>query len=91
METPGIRVYKDDESKVIDLKPYEYMLSKDGRVFFVCPNPVHPVLCCIDSTWKIIENPDKTITVTPSILIKGGPDMGPVWHGYLTNGVWVEC
>lgn len=41
----------------------------------------------------IVEHPDGTITVTPSILItypiKGKPAL--TWHGFLTEGVWKEC
>jgi hypothetical protein len=37
---------------------------------------------------EIIEHPDGTITVKPSILLSGG--RGPVWHGFLKQGVWEE-
>jgi hypothetical protein len=37
----------------------------------------------------VVENPDGTITVTPSILMTGVN--GKTWHGYLTNGEWREC
>jgi hypothetical protein len=39
----------------------------------------------------IIENPDGTISVTPSILVTGHDEGKPMQrHGYLTNGVWKE-
>lgn len=40
----------------------------------------------------VVENPDDTITVTPSILTQGH-DNGESTevHGYLTNGVWKDC
>jgi hypothetical protein len=37
---------------------------------------------------EVIEHEDRTITVSPSILVSGGaPD---AWHGYLERGVWRE-
>ena len=38
------------------------------------------------SAHHVVENPDGTITVTPSILVED--DGGELWHGYLTAGVW---
>jgi hypothetical protein len=40
----------------------------------------------------VVENPDQTITVTPSILLTGH-EAGEktVKHGYLTAGIWREC
>jgi hypothetical protein len=36
---------------------------------------------------QVEEHEDGTITVSPSILIKCGGDIGE-WHGYLRKGVW---
>lgn len=36
------------------------------------------------SKHNVIENKDKTITVTPSILVTGKNQ----WHGYLEKGHW---
>jgi hypothetical protein len=38
---------------------------------------------------KVIEHPDGTITVSPSILLKCGN--GFQWHGFLEHGIWREC
>ncbi len=38
------------------------------------------------SNHTIVVNPDGTFTVTPSIKVAGSSE----WHGYLTNGVWIE-
>ncbi len=35
----------------------------------------------------VTEHEDGTITVSPSILIKGRT----TWHGYLERGIWREC
>jgi hypothetical protein len=40
------------------------------------------------SSHKVEEHEDGTITVSPSILVSGGP--APPWHGFLERGVWRE-
>lgn len=35
----------------------------------------------------VTEHEDRTITVSPSILVQGGGLPGS-WHGYLERGVW---
>lgn len=37
----------------------------------------------------VTEHEDGMITVSPSILIKGGD--GSSWHGYLEKGMWRVC
>lgn len=40
----------------------------------------------------VVENPDGTITVTPSILNKGHHNGEPTEvHGYITNGIWRDA
>jgi len=40
----------------------------------------------------VVENPDNTITVTPSILITAHNEgKATTIHGYITNGEWKEC
>lgn len=41
------------------------------------------------SDHKVVENADKTITVTPSIVMDTHD--GKQRHGYLTSGQWTEC
>jgi hypothetical protein len=36
----------------------------------------------------VVEHEDRTITVSPSILITG--HHGKQWHGYLERGIWRE-
>lgn len=40
------------------------------------------------SAHTVVEHEDKTITVSPSILITGVN--GKQWHGYLERGIWRE-
>jgi hypothetical protein len=35
---------------------------------------------------QVVEHEDGTITVSPSILVRGG--CAPDWHGFLERGVW---
>lgn len=54
--------------------------------------------CCVPSgeqgnlaAHQVTEHEDRTITVSPSILIRGGAGMADeLWHGYLERGVWRE-
>lgn len=39
---------------------------------------------------EVEDHADGSITVKPSILVKGGGNDGE-WHGYLTVGIWTEC
>lgn len=39
---------------------------------------------------KVVENEDKTITVTPSIRMSK-PKSGDCCHGFLTNGEWRDA
>lgn len=41
------------------------------------------------SGHQITEHEDGTITVSPSILIRGGGEKD--WHGWLKRGVWSLC
>jgi hypothetical protein len=50
---------------------------------------------CNLSRHKVEEHEDRTITVSPSILIfYTHPDTNQrveLWHGYLEHGVWRSC
>lgn len=37
----------------------------------------------------VLEHESGDITVTPSILVSD--NHGPLWHGFLTNGIWEQC
>lgn len=39
---------------------------------------------------EVVEHEDGTITVSPSILVKGG-EKHETWHGYLVRGEWTEA
>jgi hypothetical protein len=40
------------------------------------------------SKHKVVEHEDKTITVSPSILVQ---NRFSKWHGFLERGIWREC
>lgn len=48
-----------------------------------------PMLCML-ATHEIVEHEDKSITVSPSILIGGQGTTTTPWHGYLERGIWRE-
>jgi hypothetical protein len=44
------------------------------------------------SGHTVTEHDDGTITASPSILVRGGPNCATeLWHGFLERGVWREC
>jgi len=67
------------------LEPGEYGKWTDGTWSACTPNDHGANLGRHDVT----EHEDGTISVTPSILVSNND--GPLWHGYLTRGVWREC
>lgn len=68
------------------LAPGEYasVQYNEGRVFFGCSPDGR-----LANLWNhlVFEHEDGTITVSPSILVRGGGDDGE-WHGWLERGVW---
>lgn len=66
--------------------PGEYSLMAHGRWWVVTPNGRHGYLDI--HQHSIIEHPDGTITVRPSILIPRANDL-PEFHGWLTAGEWL--
>ena len=61
------------------------------RGFWYCKTP-NGLLGLLEN-HTVIENADKTITVSPSILVterENGVDKA-VYHGFLKNGVWTDC
>lgn len=59
----------------------------EGGWYVCCPNGMIGNV----SRHTVVEHEDGTITVSPSILVSGGPGMKDSWHGYLRNGVWSEA
>ena len=83
-ETPGRRIYPD-ESGHLYLAECDY--GRQGSSWFARPPGCHAGDL---SNHEVIEHEDKTITVSPSILITCTNECGEriVWHGYLVRGVW---
>lgn len=64
----------------------------DGEWTWYCRVPKNGIVLGNLGNHKVVEHDDGTITVSPSILIKGGQDMEQeLWHGYLEKGIWREC
>lgn len=45
------------------------------------------------ASHQVVEHEDRTITVSPSILVTQNNEPNGVvqWHGFLERGVWREC
>jgi hypothetical protein len=59
----------------------------DGEWYGMSPNGLLAGL----AKHQITIHEDGTITVSPSILVRGSPPGEQSWHGYLKRGVWEEC
>jgi hypothetical protein len=76
----------DEEAHPALRQPGDYgrgALGGESGLWVILPNGVGPA--CLRNKWTITDEPDGTITVSPSILDSGG------WHGYLERGQWREC
>jgi hypothetical protein len=80
----GKRVYPEHEKGFV-LQDGEYCNHK-GIWWGCTPNGLLGNL----SNHDVVEHPDGTISVSPSILVTDGKD-ATKWHGYLEFGVWREA
>lgn len=64
----------------------DYGKDNDGEWWIRLPRPGFSMGRLTDH--QVTENPDGTITVSPSILLEGSN--GKTWHGYLERGAWRE-
>lgn len=81
MNSPGHRLYEWDGQTLIPPGSYGVF---EGKWYACTPNGLLANL----GNHSVSENPDGTISVTPSILVRGHDKE---WHGYLTDGEWREC
>lgn len=89
MNTPGIR--RPDGTDPMDLKPCEYALTEDHTAAFIV-NPAGDLAHVPNKQpdgWAITVHDDETCSINPSIWWSKNADP-PGWHGYLTNGEWVQ-
>jgi hypothetical protein len=84
---------------VMDGEPGVYWLHEDGRDFWaklphgrICHLPVDPDQTFQDTqgpVWRVIEEPDGSLTIQPSIWMnQGRGGSRGEWHGFLERGVW---
>lgn len=83
----GRRVYPCENGHVISRLTQEGDYGKDssGRWFARPPKLKHVTGVWLNNpkySWEVIEHPDGTISVHPSIDCIG------TWHGWLKKGVW---
>lgn len=77
----GKRIFDWDGSTL--LAPGEYAHHPNGDWHACTPTDMLANL----ARHEVVEHEDGTITVSPSILVRGGSVDGE-WHGYLERGVW---
>ncbi len=80
----GRRVYLQEGQTYLPLQIGDYGKDVYGRWHVRVPSGDGGML----TEHAVIEHEDKTITVSPSILLEGGMHGG--WHGYLEHGVFRE-
>jgi hypothetical protein len=81
----GRRIDFEEEDR-LPLLEGDYGKDSQGIWYAVPPN--FKVGYANLSKHKVIEHEDKTITVSPSILVQNHIQK---WHGYLEKGIWREC
>ena len=91
--TTGRRIYPNEKGEII-LQSGDYVFDLRGG-YWVAKTP-NGLLAGLKA-HKVVENEDKTITVSPSILVKGYTfensqfgDREITWHGFLERGIWRE-
>lgn len=84
-----------DETEWTTAKIFDYgkLTHERGWDWYCCvpdkEDPDDPGMMGFLTRHAVIEHEDKTITVSPSILVGQGTTNTP-WHGYLERGVWRE-
>lgn len=71
----------------LSCEPGDYWESHEGWWYAITPNGLYANL----KGHAVTEHEDKTISVTPSIRVRGHDAAGlkdVLWHGYLERGVW---
>lgn len=81
----GVRMPDDTSPHLFNVGEYG---RYEGEWYAMAPGNLLAGLAKHD----VVENPDGSITVTPSILVGdhviGHSIDGHQWHGYITDGVW---
>jgi hypothetical protein len=89
----GVRKYPDEDGH-LRLAPGEYGYHPEDGCWHARPPTDKPYMTGNLRRHSVVEHPDGTITVTPSILITyefGDRREKVEWHGFLERGVWREC
>lgn len=83
----GVRVYEVEPD---ELSQGQYVFWEEDDAFYARPPDSH--LIANLSGHEIVEHEDGTISVSPSILVRGRTVDGQnSWHGYLIRGVWSKA
>lgn len=80
----GRRIYANEHG-VLSLAEGDYGFDPRINKWEVRPPGVHAGTL---HEHTVVEHEDRTITVTPSILLEGFGGVGVLWHGWLEHGIW---
>lgn len=86
----GRRVPLGGDGCLPALQPGDYARALVGEWLAMTPNGLLAGL----RNHQVVEHEDGTISVSPSILVRGTIGLDPrivEWHGFLERGVWRSC
>lgn len=87
----GRRITSDEASNLRNVKPGDYWRDPSGVWYAACPAPVDEdglvTALALLVGHRVTEHEDGTITVTPSIVVRGW-DQAQEYHGWLERGEW---
>lgn len=85
----GRRITSEEAADLRNVKPGDYWSDPSGVWYAACPMPLDEdglvTALALLAGHRVTEHEDGTITVSPSILCRGG---GQEYHGWLEHGEW---
>ncbi len=88
----GRRIADREDGRLDGIEPGDYWRNTmNGKFYAACPVRDSNGGLVLGGLGKhqITEHEDGTITVSPSILVMGGPGLTEeLYHGFLERGVW---
>ena len=99
----GRRITAEQAENMANIEPGDYWYDpKRNGWYAACPTPKDSdgLIACLAFLFRhnVEENPDGTITVTPSILVSAEGSTAPkawkdehYYHGWLTAGEWITA
>lgn len=94
---------RDLNPRLVDVTPEGVTKAGTQAVFFDCPcRSGHRLLISFDRAigggpaavghaWARTGETLDDLTLSPSLLVRGGPDGAECWHGWIREGQVVTC